>query len=80
MGSRGQEGLHAQTIRAPPPQEPSPKTLGTRTWEEGGVCFEPSKKTLCVRARRRLRDEVTEWLHTHTPPTPARVLTLPALS
>lgn len=25
------------TIRTPPPQEPSPNTLGARTWEEGGV-------------------------------------------
>lgn len=37
MGSSGQEGLHAPTIGAPPPQEPGPKKLGARTWEEGGV-------------------------------------------
>lgn len=35
------------------------------------MCCEPSKKTLCVRARRRLGDEVTEWLHTpHPRPRP----------
>ena len=35
------------------------------------MCCEPSNKTLCVRARRRLGDEVTEWLYTHPPPPPA---------
>ena len=49
MGSSGQAGLHAPTNRVPPPQEPSPKTLGARTWEEGGVLR--AIKEVSLRAR-----------------------------